>query len=150
MLAPRSFTEPCDGLSTFMKHRIRFLAGIVCAVALLSTAVFDARGASDRALLQLNRQPSLEPGNSSGGELTLGQENASAASATPRKKPDILYVPTPQQLVDVMLDMAKVTRDDVVYDLGCGDGRLVIAAAKKFGATGVGIDIDPERISESK
>jgi len=149
-LAPRSFAEPGDGPSTFMKHRLSFLAGVACAVALLSAAVFYARGASDRALLQLNRQPSLEPGNSSGGELTLGQENASAASATPRKKPDILYVPTPQQLVDVMLDMAKVTRDDIVYDLGCGDGRLVITAAKKFGATGVGIDIDPQRISESR
>ncbi len=50
----------------------------------------------------------------------------------------------------MMLDLAKVGKDDVVYDLGCGDGRIVIAAAKKFGARGVGVDIDPQRIKESK
>jgi len=68
----------------------------------------------------------------------------------PRKKPDIHYVPTPQELVDVMLDMAKVGKDDIVYDLGSGDGRLVISAAKKYGANGVGIDIDPQRVGESR
>ena len=65
-------------------------------------------------------------------------------------KPDIHYVPTPQQLVDVMLQMAEVKKDDLVYDLGCGDGRLVITAAKDHGARGVGIDIDPERIAEAQ
>ncbi len=60
------------------------------------------------------------------------------------------YVPTPQDVVERMLDLAGVTNKDVVYDLGCGDGRLVITAAKKYGARGVGIDIDPERIAESK
>ena len=65
-------------------------------------------------------------------------------------KPDIHYVPTPQRLVDLMLLMAEVKKDDVVYDLGCGDGRLVITAAKTYGARGIGIDIDPERIAEAK
>jgi precorrin-6B methylase 2 len=60
------------------------------------------------------------------------------------------YVPTPQDVVDKMLDMAQVTKDDVVYDLGCGDGRIVITAARNFGARGVGVDIDPERIKESE
>ena len=59
------------------------------------------------------------------------------------------YVPTPQDVVDRMLDLAGVTADDVVYDLGCGDGRIVITAAQRFGARGVGIDIDPQRIAES-
>lgn len=63
---------------------------------------------------------------------------------------DVIYVPTRDTVVDAMLRMAKVESDDVVYDLGSGDGRIVIAAAKKFGARGVGIDIDPERISESQ
>jgi len=58
-------------------------------------------------------------------------------------------VPTPEEVVLEMLRMAKVTKDDVVYDLGCGDGRIVITAAKVFGARGTGIDIDPERIKES-
>jgi len=60
------------------------------------------------------------------------------------------YVPTPQAVVDRMLALAEVTSKDVVYDLGCGDGRIVITAAQKFGARGVGVDIDPERIEESR
>ncbi len=60
------------------------------------------------------------------------------------------YVPTPQEVVERMLELAQVTAKDVVYDLGCGDGRIVITAAKKYGARGVGLDIDPARIAESK
>jgi SAM-dependent methyltransferase len=60
------------------------------------------------------------------------------------------YVPTTEPLVDYMLELAKVGKDDVVYDLGCGDGRIVITAAKRFGARGVGIDINPERIKEAR
>ena len=63
--------------------------------------------------------------------------------------PDVHYEPTPQLIVEELLKMAAVNRNDVVYDLGCGDGRFVITAAKKYGARGVGIDIDPERIKES-
>jgi SAM-dependent methyltransferase len=66
------------------------------------------------------------------------------------RRPDVQYVPTPYNVVDEMLRLTAVTKDDVVYDLGCGDGRLVITAAKRFGARGVGIDIDPQRISESR
>ena len=60
------------------------------------------------------------------------------------------YVPTPEDVVDRMLAFAEVSKKDVVYDLGCGDGRIPIAAARKYGARGVGIDIDPQRIEESK
>lgn len=60
------------------------------------------------------------------------------------------FVPTPQDVVEKMLTMAQVSARDVVYDLGSGDGRLVITAAKSFGARGVGIDIDPARIAESR
>jgi cyclopropane fatty-acyl-phospholipid synthase-like methyltransferase len=60
------------------------------------------------------------------------------------------YVPTPDDVVDRMLRLAGTTKNDVVYDLGCGDGRIPITAAKTFGARGVGIDIDPKRIEESK
>ena len=62
---------------------------------------------------------------------------------------DVIYVPTSDTVVDAMLRLARVESDDIVYDLGSGDGRIVIAAARNFGARGVGIDIDPERISES-
>lgn len=60
----------------------------------------------------------------------------------------IIYVPTPQSVVEKMLDMAKVKKGDVVFDLGCGDGRVVCTAAKKYGASGVGVDIDPARIKD--
>jgi len=60
------------------------------------------------------------------------------------------YVPTPQDVVDRMLKLAEVKKGDVVYDLGCGDGRIVVTAAKRFGARGVGVDINPIRIRESK
>jgi len=59
------------------------------------------------------------------------------------------YVPTPQDVVERMLTLAAVTKNDVVIDLGCGDGRIPIAAARKFGARGIGVDIDPQRIAEA-
>jgi SAM-dependent methyltransferase len=65
------------------------------------------------------------------------------------REPDVNYVPTPEEVVREMLKMAQVTPNDIVYDLGCGDGRIVITAAKVFGARGVGVDIDPVRIKES-
>jgi SAM-dependent methyltransferase len=63
---------------------------------------------------------------------------------------DVPYVPTPPEVVEKMLELAQVGAKDVLYDLGCGDGRIVIAAAKQRGARGVGIDIDPQRISEAR
>lgn len=65
------------------------------------------------------------------------------------QEPDVIYVPTREPVVNAMLEMAGVDAKDIVYDLGCGDGRIVITAAQKFGARGVGIDIDPERIAEA-
>jgi predicted RNA methylase len=65
------------------------------------------------------------------------------------KKPDVIFVPTPQAVVDKMLEMAKVKKGDVLYDLGCGDGRIVVTAAKKFGVQATGFDVDPDRIRES-
>jgi len=63
---------------------------------------------------------------------------------------DVLYVPTPYDVVDEMLSMAQVGQDDVLYDLGSGDGRIPIAAAKKYGIRATGIDIDPERVREAE
>jgi ubiquinone/menaquinone biosynthesis C-methylase UbiE len=72
------------------------------------------------------------------------------AEIRPVRKLDVWYVATPHEVVDRMLDVARVRTGDVVYDLGCGDGRMVIAAAKKFGTRGVGIDLDPARIREAQ
>lgn len=72
-----------------------------------------------------------------------------SAQEAERRAPDVIYVPTSQEVVNAMLKMAKVTKTDMVYDLGSGDGRIVITAAKEYGATGIGVDIDPERIKEA-
>lgn len=74
----------------------------------------------------------------------------SAQNPATEVKLDVPYVPTRPEVVDAMLKLANVTSKDVVYDLGCGDGRIVITAARKYGATGKGIDINPERIAEAK
>ncbi len=66
------------------------------------------------------------------------------------RPPDVIYVPTSPEMVDVMLKMADVKPGEMVYDLGCGDGRIVVTAARDFGARGIGVDIDPERIRESR
>jgi len=73
-----------------------------------------------------------------------------AQTPQPKRPPDVPYVPTTEEAVQAMLKLADVKKTDVVYDLGCGDGRIVIAAAKTYGAHAVGIDINPVRISEAK
>jgi SAM-dependent methyltransferase len=83
-----------------------------------------------------------------------GDSGAAAASpepsAEPTRKPDVIYVPTPQPVVDRMLQMAQIKQSDIVYDLGCGDGRIVVTAAKRYGAQAFGFDIDPDRVAEAK
>ena len=79
--------------------------------------------------------------------LTL--TSATAQEAAPKRAPDVPYVPTTEEAVRAMLKLADVKKTDIVYDLGCGDGRIVIAAATAAGAHGVGIDINPVRIKEA-
>ena len=81
--------------------------------------------------------------------LVLGVSLAAPQSERKRQF-DVPYVPTTAEAVQAMLKLADVKKADIVYDLGCGDGRIVIAAAKTYGARGVGIDIDPDRIREAK
>jgi hypothetical protein len=73
----------------------------------------------------------------------------SAPAEKASRTPDVIFVPTPEDVVDEMLKVANVTGKDVLYDLGSGDGRIPITAAKRFGTRGVGIDIDPQRIKEA-
>ena len=87
------------------------------------------------------------------GPSSIGSLRAAVAlsgqTQTPARLPDVIYVATPPDVVDAMLKVANVKSSDVVYDLGCGDGRIVITAAQEYGARGVGIDIDPQRIREA-
>ena len=85
------------------------------------------------------RTPSITP------SVLLKQDTTSQ-----QRPPDIYFVGTPQPIVDAMLRLARVTSDDVVYDLGSGDGRIVILAAQKYGARGVGIEIDPKLVARSR
>ena len=73
-----------------------------------------------------------------------------AAATRPKRRPDVIYVTTPEAVVTAMLKAANVTKQDLVYDLGCGDGRIVVTAAKNYGARGIGIDIDPQRVKEAR
>jgi len=99
--------------------------------------------------------PASAPESEAGSKSRAPAGSSSAAPSAPdaaaeeRAALDIIYVPTPQKVVDKMLEVAKVTKDDVLYDLGCGDGRIVVSAAKKFGARGLGFDLDPERVKEA-
>jgi SAM-dependent methyltransferase len=81
---------------------------------------------------------------------TAGVPSGGVEGPADAVKLDVIFVATDLEIVNAMLTLANVTRDDVVYDLGCGDGRIVIAAAKEFGARGVGVDLDPQRIREAQ
>jgi SAM-dependent methyltransferase len=82
--------------------------------------------------------------------LCAGLLLAPYAADGQRPSLDVPFVPTPPQVVEAMLDVAKVTKDDVVYDLGSGDGRIVITAAKKFGTRGTGIELLPSLVQEAR
>ncbi len=83
--------------------------------------------------------------------VLLAQQTKQKKEADPNfiRKPDVIFVPTPQPVVDKMLELAGVTKDDLLYDLGCGDGRIVVTAAKKYGCKTVGYDINPKRVKAS-
>jgi predicted RNA methylase len=82
--------------------------------------------------------------------VATGATHAQSVEHTPLRAPDIHYEPTPMNVVAEILDLANIGSRDIVYDLGCGDGRIVVAAVIERGARGVCVDIDPQRIRESK
>lgn len=95
-------------------------------------------------------QTQIEPNISTQANTETQPVSSPAPALAQQKEPDVPFVPTPPEVVTKMLEVANVTSKDVVYDLGSGDGRIVIAAAKKYGARGTGIDIDPQLIERSR
>lgn len=95
----------------------------------------ESKSSTSEATVEVD-SPAIEPP-----DIALGTDSIDA---------DVPYVPTPQPVVDRMLEMAEIDADDVLYDLGSGDGRIVIRAAAKYGSRGVGIEIDPKRIEEAR
>jgi SAM-dependent methyltransferase len=131
--------EPRLGKGRNMMKRIYLLA-LVLMLALFSGC----------QTLQVAGPPSSVASEEVGRQSVAGSGSGSLSEkAEPERTPDVVYVPTPNDVVDMMLHLARVTKDDLLYDLGCGDGRIVVAAAKKYGCKAVGYDIDPERIEES-
>ena len=82
--------------------------------------------------------------------ILMATSTAWAGAAEAERKPDVGFVPTPMAAVERMVEMAEIKPGDVVYDLGCGDGRIVVAAAVRHGVKAVGVDINPERVAESR
>lgn len=119
------------------------LSNLILLSSLLVLALAEFAGAAG-----MIRDP-----HESGGRIAKGR-SSSAQHATRKKrrlrKPDVIYYPTPPETVDEMLRMAKIKKGDVLYDLGSGDGRIPIAAAKQFGIRAVGIEIDPKLVTEAE
>jgi SAM-dependent methyltransferase len=111
-----------------------------------------AAGCSDRADTaspSADAAATTPPVVAATGPANTAPADSATATAQPKKAPDVIYVPTPQPVVDAMLNLAEVRKGDVLYDLGSGDGRIPITAAKRFGVRATGIEINPERIREA-
>ena len=126
------------------------LALAICAPILLACAdqavnAYEPAGGSAAAV------PADAPVDTTHTVTAAIGEDAAAVSDAPRpaREPDVIYVPTPEPVVDAMLNLAGVRAGDVLYDLGSGDGRIPIAAAQRFGVRAVGIDINPVRVREA-
>ena len=148
----RQHSAPCK--------KIRFVAMILVLVfaALYVPAKFFAvkysnagtrlyeQGRYEEAVVQYRRALRIYPG------FKPARTQLAELEKFLREEPyrlDVRFIPTPREAVDKMLEMAKVTKDDLLYDLGCGDGRIVVTAAKRYGCKAVGYDIHPQRIKDS-
>ncbi|HYX13940.1 MAG TPA: methyltransferase domain-containing protein [Nostoc sp.] len=122
--------------------KILFL--LVTGVSITSLGI--AGCAPQQQDLEVGAQPSTLTGQT---ETEIPSATTTPATQPQERPGDVPYVPTPQAVVDAMLKVAKVDKNDLLYDLGSGDGRIVNTAAQKFGTQGFGIDIDPQRVQEA-
>jgi len=114
----------------------------------LSVASLGIAGCNQTQDLNAQAQPS-ETTQTQTPASPIETQTPAPSTEAPEREPDVPYVPTPNEVVVRMLELANVQKDDVLYDLGSGDGRIVITAAQKYGTRGTGIDINPERIREA-
>jgi precorrin-6B methylase 2 len=125
-----------------MKKLIGVVAVSMLAACTQRAGPAGAQGPVDMAAPAQAARPEAMP--SAAAQATSTQPEA------PDRAPDVVYVPTPEERVQAMLQMAQVRRGEKLYDLGCGDGRIAVAAARDYGARAVCIDIDPQRIREAR
>jgi precorrin-6B methylase 2 len=104
----------------------------------------------DGPVASASASPSPAVAATATGPANATSADAATASTQSAREPDVIYVPTPQPVVEAMLELAEVKKGDVLYDLGSGDGRIPITAAQKHGVRATGIDINPVRIQEAK
>ena len=109
-----------------------------------ATSVDDGRSSAPAATDSREQQAVAEP------VFEPADDEPEKSKADGSRKPDVEYVPTPQPIVEKMLEVAKIKKTDLLYDLGCGDGRIVVTAAKKYGVKAIGYDIDPKRVAEAR
>lgn len=129
----------------------KFLGLLIASLGLISSTTL---GCSQQVSPKVAQSPAPATDSTSSASAASPANDSIAQSpaaspAAPERRPDVVYVPTPEVVVQKMLDLAQVKKTDILYDLGSGDGRIVITAAQKIGTRGIGIDIDPERIRES-
>jgi hypothetical protein len=120
----------------------KILLSVVAGVSVVSLGLAGCTPQQNNLEAQTETNPPTLTGQT--------ETQAQAPGTQPQERPaDVPYVPTPEAVVDAMLTVAKVNKDDIIYDLGSGDGRIVNTAAQKYGTRGIGIDINPERIQEA-
>lgn len=115
----------------------------------MKTPVLASTAFAAFALIACQAEPAASEAAALASAADQPTVQGAAAAAVPSRTPDVIYVPTPDATVQAMLKLGEVKSGDVLYDLGSGDGRIPVAAAKQFGVRAVGIDIDPQRIAEA-
>jgi SAM-dependent methyltransferase len=136
----------------FKDMKMKNLIGLVLVFGIFFAGCADNE--ADPAVVSLTNEENSDSTVIETSVELVNTQEAAAVDATKQadenREPDVIFVPTPQDVVDKMLELAQVTKDDLLYDLGCGDGRIVVTAAKRYGCKAVGYDIDPERVEESQ
>ncbi len=136
--------------STVLQSTLRSLRVGISALSLAGIGVFSLAGVGCTQLRNFEAEAQGPDANvQTAPSSDQAQVVPTPTTESPTRKPDVIYVPTPMTVVNEMLRLVNVQSNDLVYDLGSGDGRIVITAAQQRGARGIGIDISPERIREA-